>query len=426
MVIYSYMIDQIVIHVMGGHGGNGVVSGRHEKFVPAGGPDGGNGGDGGSVYLVGDSNVRGLMQFRRVNRYVGGAGGYGSGSLRHGKQGAEVQVRVPVGTQVWQRDVCVADVIEQDQRVLAASGGKGGRGNAAFVSSTLRFPLLAEEGEVGEGSALRLEMKVLADIGIIGAPNVGKSSLLAAVTAARPKIADYPFTTTEPVLGVVERWNQQFLMVDIPGLIEGAHAGLGLGHDFLRHIERTVVLVHVLDGSADPAAQYARVNNELRQFSETLTRKPQIVAVNKVDLPGVGERVSELERELKGHVTPIYAVSAAARTGLDELLDGVLETLNRTREEQAVAPITPDDPELPVLRPRGRGTRPAVHRKDGAYVVSDPAATRVAGMIDGRDWSARMQFYGHLKRLGVVKALEEAGIVPGDTVHIGKLECEWE
>lgn len=425
------MIDQVVIHIASGRGGNGAISGRREKYVPRGGPDGGDGGDGGNVYMVADPNENTLLAFRYKRRFAAENGGNGARAQRHGRRGADVVIPVPVGTQVWTVEEprrLLADLATPGQRVLLARGGRGGRGNASFASPTNRFPLLAEAGEPGEELTVRLELKLLADVGIVGAPNAGKSSLLAAVSAARPKIADYPFTTLEPVLGVVERRGQTFVMVDIPGLIEGAHRGAGLGHDFLRHVERTRVLVHVVDGSLpDPVAVYRQVNQELRLFNEGLARKPQVVAINKIDLPEVQDRLAEIRAMLAEEGAPMYAILAAGREGLDALLDEVLRLLQEARAAEA-APLPAPRPagEVPVLRPRPRREPVQVRRQDGTFIVDAPAAARIAEMIDETSWPARMQFYRHLKKLGVVRALEEAGIAPGDTVRIGKVEWQWE
>ena len=424
------MIDQTKVIIHSGNGGNGAVSGRREKFVPRGGPDGGDGGDGGSVLVLSDSNVNTLLGFRYKRRFAAEDGGNGMGGLRHGKGGADIEVRVPVGTQVWTDGDparLLADLVVPGQRECLVRGGRGGRGNARFASSTNRFPLLAEEGERGEELTLRLELKLLADVGIIGAPNAGKSSLLAALSAARPKIAEYPFTTLEPLLGVVERRDNSFVMADIPGLIEGAHKGVGLGHDFLRHVERTRVVVHILDGLADdPVADYRRINEELRLFSEDMVRKPQIVALNKMDIAEARGRADVVQGRLSGEDVALYLISAATREGVEGLLDGVLQLLEAARAEPSPPLAGPSDEQLPVLRPRPRREEVRVYRENGTYVVDMRAATRISSMIDENDWNASMQFYRHLKRIGVVRALEDAGIAPGDTVRIGKVEWEWE
>ena len=428
------MIDQVNIRVVAGSGGDGAISGRREKYVPAGGPDGGDGGDGGSVSLVADSGVGTLLKFRYRREFKASPGSNGSRAGKHGRNGDDVEITVPVGTQVWsdrRRGLLVADLTAHGQSVVVARGGRGGRGNARFATSTLRFPLLAEEGERGERAEFRLELKLLADVGIVGAPNAGKSSLLAAVTAARPKVASYPFTTLEPVLGVVADRGEEFVMVDIPGLIEGAHAGVGLGHDFLRHVERTRVLVHMVDGSDnDPALVMDRVAGELGKFAESLLERPRIVAVNKIDIPGARERVGLIRRRLSAEGIRVHGVSAATREGVDALMGDVLRTLQEEGERGSTGsprtdPEEPPQEEIPVLRPRPRRERVRVRRRDGAYVVDAPAAARVAGMVDAGDWNAMTQFHAYLRRVGVVRALEDAGAGPGDTVIVGRLEMEW-
>ena len=337
---------------------------------------------------------------------------------------------VPVGTQVWGGrgfSRLLVDLANNEQFVVMASGGRGGRGNVRFASSTNRFPLLAEEGEAGVESTLRLELKLLADVGIFGVPNVGKSSLLAAVSAARPKIADYPFTTLEATLGVVQHGDSSFVMVDIPGLVEGAHQGVGLGQDFLRHVERSRVLLHVLDGSSgEPVNDLRQVNEEMRQFGGGLLDKPRIIAVNKVDIPEVRGRIGGLRESLSQEDAPLYFISALTGEGINSLLDGVLEALGNARRSGEAGIRAPVEREVPVLRPRLRRERVKVRCEDGAYVVSAPAAARIAALIDENDWNARVQFYGQLRRMGVIKVLEDAGIATGDTVRIGKLEWEWE
>jgi GTP-binding protein len=401
--------------------------------VPRGGPDGGNGGDGGTVYLVSDPNVNTLVSYRYRRRYEAEDGGKGHGKLKHGKKGEDITLTVPVGTQVWVEDApgrLLADLDTPGEQVQVARGGRGGAGNTRYATSTNRFPLLAQAGEAGEERSLRLELKLLADVGIIGAPNAGKSSLLAALTAARPKIADYPFTTLEPALGVVEHRDESFVMVDIPGLIEGAHEGAGLGQDFLRHIERTRVLVHVVDGSIDdPVGQYEQTNVELVLFSEDLGCKPQILAVNKIDVREVRERMSSLEGEFEqaGEGRHVQFISAAAADGLVPLMDAVLLELRSAPMPAGIRGVVSPGPDLPVLRPRPRGTGASVYKDaSGVFVVDSADAARIAAMVDVKNWGARMQYYARLKRTGVLRALEDAGIMPGDMVRIGEWEWEWE
>ena len=421
------MIDQTVIRVISGTGGNGCISGRREKFVPRGGPDGGDGGRGGSIFLVGKASLSTLRDLRYKWVFNGEDGGAGRGALKHGGNGADMEIAVPMGTEAWidgESSDLLADLRGDGQKILVARGGRGGRGNAKFVSPTNRFPLLAEEGEAGKTVDLRLELKLLADVGIIGAPNAGKSSLLSAVSGARPKIADYPFTTLEPVLGVVEWHDASFVMVDIPGLIEGAHEGIGLGHEFLRHVERTRVLVHVVDASAaDPFSVHAQINEELRLFNADLAERRQIVALNKTDVTGVAESLDALEADGVIWAGEAYRVSVVAREGVGPILDAIARVLS----EEPPAVADPDGEREPVvIRPAPRRVPVGVRVEGGTFVVSAPGAARVAAMVNTSDWNARAQLYAYLKRVGVARALEDAGIASGDMVRIGHVEWEWD
>ena len=352
------------------------------------------------------------------------------GGLRHGRDGGDVAVPVPTGTQVWTGDEpgkLLGDLAAAEEEIWIARGGRGGRGNARFASPTNRFPLLGEAGEQGEERKLRLELKLLADVGIVGEVNVGKSSLLTAVSAARPRIGAYPFTTLEPELGVVEHRGRSFVMVDIPGLIEGAHQGVGLGHDFLRHIERTRVVVHVVDGSGDdPRAQYERVREELGLFRADLLDRPQVLAVNKTDLLEGRRRIAEVEAALSGIELQAVFVSAGTGDGLGPLLDAVSRLLDEVRQEDRKRDDQRSRHRAPVLKPKPIRERPRVMVREGTYVVMMDAASRVADMVDHTSWEARTQFFGYLKRLGVAKALDDAGATQGDLVRIGKAEWEWE
>jgi GTP-binding protein len=327
------MFDRAEIIVRAGDGGDGVVSFRHEKYVPYGGPDGGDGGDGGDVVIVADRSASSLKAFRRRRQFRAANGGKGGGQNKHGKNGESLTLNVPVGTIISYKsqvggDSLIADLDQPGQSVVVAKGGKGGRGNARFATSTNQAPQTAEVGREGEEFSLLLELKLIADVGIIGYPNVGKSTLLAAVSAAKPKIASYPFTTLEPVLGMVEVGRQSFVLAEIPGLIDGAHLGKGLGHDFLRHIVRTRVLIHLLDGSsAAPAEDMAQVNTELSLFDSALASKPQLVAVNKLDLPQVESRRKELEESFKAIGTDVFFVSAVSGQGINELMAAVAKIL---------------------------------------------------------------------------------------------------
>ena len=347
------MIDRVRIIVKGGNGGNGIVSFRREKFVPFGGPDGGDGGDGGSVYLVADSSKSTLSDFRYRKYYKAENGAHGRGKKQHGKKGRDLILKVPLGTIVRSikdgKEEYLADLTSEGQKVLVAKGGKGGWGNPHFATPSNQAPRVARKGEPGEEKELILDLKLIADVGIIGRPNVGKSTLLSRVSAARPKIADYPFTTLEPMLGVVELGYQAFVLADIPGLIEGAHQGHGLGHDFLRHIERTKILIHLIDGSTqNPVSDLEEVNKELILFNPELREKPQLIAVTKIDLPAVRERVTEFEAELSRVDAPVYFISAATGEGVPELINKAAELLAelKSRAEEV------KEGEFKVFRPR--------------------------------------------------------------------------
>jgi GTP-binding protein len=420
------LLDRVEIEVQAGDGGNGVVSFRREKYVPRGGPDGGDGGNGGSVVLVAEPGLTTLAAFRRRRRYRAERGRHGEGAKRHGRSGQDLVIGVPVGTIVARlggdqpREV-VADLTVAGQRVVVARGGKGGRGNARFATSTHQAPRIAERGQRGEQAGLVLDLKLLSDVGIIGLPNAGKSTLLRAVSAARPKVADYPFTTLEPVLGVVEVGYESFVLADLPGIIEGAHEGAGLGHQFLRHVERTRVLVHLLDGSrADAVGDLDTLNRELGWYSEELAHKGQQVVVNKLDLPEVRARRGGLDARLRslGH-DPLF-ISAATGEGVADLLRRLLALLSAI---EVRAPLVGG---VPVLRPRGRQPRFTVTKGDGLFVVEGEGPVSLVEMMGVDSEEARLEVRRRLTRMGVVSALRRAGIHAGDRVRFGSVEMEWQ
>jgi GTP-binding protein len=331
-------VDEVDIHVAAGHGGRGAMSFRREKFVPRGGPNGGDGGPGGSVYLVADANLNTLLNYRYQKEFTAGRGGHGEGSNRTGRKGGDIELKVPVGTAVYERQgndlIALADLTKDGERVLLARGGLGGRGNAQFATSTNRAPRRTEPGLPGEERDLRLQLKLLADAGLVGFPNAGKSTLIARISAARPKIADYPFTTLEPNLGVVSlSGDRTFVVADVPGLIEGAHAGHGLGHRFLSHLERTHVLVHVVDVSSasgrDPVADFNVISRELELFpgrdasGERLSDKAMIVAANKIDALDDRGRLERLDAHARQLGVEVYPVSAATGEGVAALLEAI-------------------------------------------------------------------------------------------------------
>jgi GTP-binding protein len=420
------MIDHVEIHVAGGDGGVGAVSFRREKFAPRGGPDGGDGGPGGSVILLADSSLSTLWEVGRRRHWRAPRGQHGRGSDMQGRRGKDLTIRVPVGTQVWCKDErgdlsVVGDLTEVGEALVVARGGVGGWGNARFATATNQAPRIAQKGQKGEQLTLLLELKLLSDVGILGMPNAGKSTLLAAISAARPKIGSYPFTTVEPVLGVVEMGYRTFVVAEIPGLIEGAHRGTGLGHEFLRHAERARMFIHLLDGTrADPVADMDVINEELRQFRDEVATRPQIVALNKMDVPAVAERREALRRELAGRdIVPLF-ISAATREGVARLLERTAEELS-TLVEQVELPS-----ELPVLRPRPLGTRFSVSLRDGVYMVTGERLEAFAEMMPLDQEEGRAEFWRRLSRWGVVAALKRAGIQAGAKVRLGRVEVEWE
>ncbi len=419
------MLDRVEIHLKAGDGGDGVVSFRREKFVPFGGPDGGDGGKGGSVFLVADVGVTTLSWVRRRRHFRAKGGGNGSGKRMHGKNGADMLIRVPLGTVVSLKQagekVFLADLVEEGQRVMVARGGRGGFGNAHFATAINQAPRIAQKGEKGEEITLVLDLKLIADVGIIGYPNVGKSTLLAAASAATPQIADYPFTTRQPMLGVVEVGNRSFVVAEIPGLIEGAHRGLGLGHDFLRHAERTRVLIHLVDGSSNsPLDDMKKVNQELALYSPLLSQKAQVVAVNKIDLPEVEARIPELERELDFIEPPPFFISAATGRGVPQLMARALEMLTLVRAEAPKEPVTA------VFRPQPRDEPISVSKDGDVYVVSAPRAERLIARMDLENPEARSYLRRQFGRMGVSAALKRAGAKAGDRVRFGQIELEWE
>ena len=339
---FGMFIDRAKIRVQGGHGGNGVTAFRREKFVPRGGPSGGEGGRGGDVWIVADSSLNTLLHLRYNPEHVAGRGMHGEGSNRSGREGEDVVVRVPVGTQIFEvgSGELLQDMAEDGARWLATRGGRGGFGNSHFATSTNRAPRYHQDGSEGEELQLQLELKLLADVGLVGFPNAGKSTFIATVSAARPKIADYPFTTLEPHLGVVDLGDfRTFVVADIPGLIEGAHAGAGLGDRFLRHIERTKLLLHLIDVSSlsgrDTVSDYQTVNRELEAYNPDLASRPQIVVATKIDALDEPDRLESLKQAAAGDAKPFYVISSATNQGISELINAVAATLDSLKEKKA-------------------------------------------------------------------------------------------
>lgn len=419
--------DEAKIHVQAGNGGDGCISFRREKYVPFGGPDGGNGGDGGSVFLVASPHLNTLATFARRSRFKAQSGGRGQGKNCHGKKGADLLIAVPLGTVVYDAETgeLLADLVEPGQRVLVAQGGRGGRGNASFATPTDQAPRVATKGDPGEARWLRLELKLIADVGIVGVPNAGKSTLLSVISAARPKIAPYPFTTLEPNLGVVELDGRSFVAADIPGLIEGAHRGEGLGHQFLRHIERTRVLIHLLDGAAaDPLRDWEQINVELELFDPRLLRKPQLAVFNKMDLPQARERWPEIKEGLARRGQECMAISAITGEGVRDMLWRVLQLLDS-------APSVEEElQEFKVFRPEPVDAKKdsdgyEIVREGNGFRIRGAKIERIAARTMWESDEAVLRFQRILKAMGIYDDLVAAGIQVGDTVYIGDVELEW-
>jgi GTP-binding protein len=417
----SSFVDLVQVNLRGGDGGAGAVSFRREAHVPKGGPDGGDGGSGGDVHLQADRNVASLLAYRDHPHRRAESGKHGSGNKRHGSRGADLVVMVPEGTQVKSRDgELLADLVRHGDRYLAARGGQGGRGNARFLSNARRAPGFAEQGEYGEEHWLRLEVKLLADAALVGFPNAGKSTLIAAMSAAKPKIADYPFTTLEPNLGVVRFRDHEFVVADIPGLIEGAAEGRGLGHEFLRHVERARVLVLLLDlAPVDerPPAEQARVLlDELGRYRPELLDRPRLFVGSKADVATFA-----LEDALHGDALDAaegLTVSAVSRQGLDELLGRLGTLVGEARAEE------PEPEPFVVLRPAEEGFT-VVRDDDGAWRVHGRTAERVVAMADLTNLEAMEYVQYRLRKMGVERALARAGAREGDVVRIGPVELDY-
>jgi GTP-binding protein len=418
-------IDQAEILVKSGKGGDGMVHFHREKFVPRGGPDGGDGGRGGNVIVEVKSTLNTLAAFRHVSRYIAKDGSNGGSNNKSGKSAPDLVIPVPPGTIIYDAisGELIGDLTSPGQRLTLCKGGRGGRGNQHFATASRQAPRTAEKGEPAEEKRLRLELKLIADIGIIGVPNAGKSTLLSVMTNAKPKVASYPFTTITPNLGVAMIDDEHsVVLADIPGLIEGAHHGAGLGHDFLRHIQRTRVLIHLLNGeSEDPVADFSQINSELALFDPQLAHKPQIIALNKIDQPEVLDRLPQIENAMKKKKVEIMGISAMARTGVRELLFKAVAKLQETPALEDIAP------ELPVYRPK-EDARDFKVIREGAneWRLSGAAIERAAKMTYWEHDGAVRRFQKIMETLGVDEALRKAGAKEGDTVYIGDFELEWQ
>jgi len=415
-------IDLAEIYVKAGDGGNGIVSFHREKFVPAGGPDGGDGGDGGNLIFVGDMHLRTLADFRYRRHYKAARGDDGGNKKCSGKKGEDLVVKVPCGTLVKDRDtgLVLADITQDGQTEVIARGGKGGKGNVHFATPTRQVPNFARNGTPGEERWIILELKLLADVGLIGFPNVGKSTLLSMISSAKPKIADYPFTTLSPNLGVVSiEEGESFVVADIPGLIEGAHEGVGLGHDFLRHVERTRLFIHVGDIAGiegrNPLEDFHVINRELERYNPELARRPQVIAANKVDVLGDETVLNKFTSEIDKLGYRVFPISAATGMGVRELVSYAYEMVKNMPEPAVFEPA----PREMIYSPRDEAPF-TVEMEGDAYIVDGPWIRKLLRGINFEDRESLQYFQRALRQKGVIEALEEKGIQEGDTVRIGE------
>ncbi len=418
-------IDQVNIHVKSGKGGDGMVHFRREKYEPRGGPDGGDGGKGGDVIFEVKPILNSLSHFHPKQSFAAENGVNGGASQMTGRNGKDLVIHVPPGTVIYDAETgaLLGDLTGTSQQLIVCKGGRGGRGNQHFATSRNQAPRTAERGEPHDEKMLRLELKLIADIGIIGLPNAGKSTLLSVLTNAKPKIGDYPFTTLQPNLGVAKIDDYTtVVLADIPGLIEGAHDGAGLGHDFLRHIQRTRILIHMIDGlSEDPLADFSQINTELSLFDPRLARKPQVVVVNKIDQPDVQARLKDIQASFKRKKVEVITASAMVRTNTREVLLSAYQRLQELTPEQI------EEEALPVYKPEVDPNQFKIHREDGdKWRVSGIAIERAAKMTYWEHYGSVRRFQKLMQKLGVDKAMREAGVSDGDTVFVGDFELEWQ
>ena len=426
------MIDTVRLNINAGSGGNGCSSFLREKYRPKGGPNGGDGGDGGSAYLFGDSSINTLLHIKFNSTIYVVHGGHGKGKNRRGANGDDKQISVPMGTVVYRMNEegekeYLDDITSEIPRLVAV-GGRGGWGNTRFATPTNQEPVLAQRGEKGEKVVLFLELKLLADVGLLAKPNAGKSTLISMCSAAKAKVADYPFTTVEPVLGVVKMGNNDFVMMEVPGLLEGAHDGIGLGHEFLRHAERARLYVHMLDGlSEDPVEDYRMINQELEQFNPEMAAKPQLVVVNKLDVTEVREYQEVLTEQLLDAIgdkgSSVHFISAATGEGVDTLLGNIISVLAELPKEEIDASLLPEPMHS---RPQRSAGREAVWRaSNGVFVVESEMMERLTAMADTRDQRVLLQLWREMRKTSLADRLIDAGIEAGDTIRFGKVELTW-
>ncbi|RQD70614.1 MAG: GTPase ObgE [Tindallia sp. MSAO_Bac2] len=432
-------IDQAEIQLKAGDGGNGIVAFRRETFVPDGGPSGGDGGKGGDIIIEADAGLRTLMDFRYKKKYEAQRGEDGKNKNRFGKQGEDLIVKVPCGTLIKNKETneILIDLLEDGQRYLVAEGGQGGKGNARFKTSVRQAPQFATAGEKGKNIEVILELKLIADVGLVGFPNVGKSTLLSVITDAQPKIANYHFTTLTPNLGVVQnKWGDSFVVADIPGVIEGAHQGVGLGLDFLRHIERTRILVHVIDIAGiegrNPLQDFEKLNEELNRYAVDLSDRPQIIAGNKSDLMHDTSISDEFIDTMKAKGYPVVLISAATGKGIDELLKEVSNLLKTTEEQEAekaekdqAAKLEMAGRKIIRFTDQEKSKNFNAYKKNGIYYVEGELVRKLIYSLNMDSMDALLHFYRVLQKNGVIKELKKLGVQEGDTVNIMDVEFDF-
>lgn len=423
--------DYVQIYAEAGKGGNGAISFRHEKYVAAGGPDGGDGGKGGDVYFKVDPDANTLIEFRFKKKFKAENGENGSGARKYGKSAKDLYIPVPIGTVIKDKatNEILADLSTPGEKALILKGGRGGLGNSHFATATRQAPRFAQDGEPGEEKELVLELKLLADVGLIGFPNVGKSTFLSKVTSANPKIANYHFTTIEPNLGVVtSKYGDSFVIADIPGIIEGASEGTGLGIQFLRHIERTRLLLHFIDVSGiegrNPEKDYETINTELKQYSEKLSKRTQIIVANKADIISDISLYENLEKIAKKNNQKIFKISASTGEGIEELMKYVSETLKVLPKEDLIKIENSQTEKVYRLSKDEKGF--TVEKEKGIFIVKGEAVDRIIRRVNIADYESLFYLHKKLNEIGLDKQLRKQGIKEGDIVKIGDYEMEWE
>ncbi len=417
-------IDKTRLYIQSGSGGNGCMSFRREKYVPRGGPNGGNGGKGGNVYLKTNTNIRTLRDFYYRPHYFAEKGKNGGSSNKTGENGKDLVLDIPCGTVVKHDNIVIADIVNPEEKILVATGGIGGRGNAAFKTNANRAPRISEKGAPGEKITLDLELRLIADVSIIGCPNAGKSTFISAVTSARPKIAEYPFTTLEPILGTCDIKDKTLVFIDVPGLIENAHSGKGLGDEFLRHIRRTRVILHIIDiwgfNNRSASENYCIINEELKKYDSSMIDKPMVVAINKTDIPGSEQLVKDFKKNIKLSKQSMLFISALKKNGIKDLLLSIRKNYDKAIAEENIAEHQPNEAYYKI-EPRFN-----IEKQGNVFVVTGKQVERLIAMTNFDQPESMERIQNIFIKIGLERVLKKNGINPGDVVKIGEFEFEYE